>query len=153
MKGSKGEYISSYPGFKYHPVILFSTAAPLIEVPHTPLQSPVSAPLQLASPLANQRLSTSRPVQNQSDEHMEEEPAKNRSMDKQQHNESLPDRGLSHVQNELLPVVTSGQQLSKNVTDIQAFETSVAQDQHLYIQPQIQTSSGALEQTGCCKFI
>lgn len=154
MKGSKGEYISSYPGFKYHSVILFSVAAPLTEEPHiTPLQPPASAPLQLASPLANHRLS-SKPVQNQSDEYMEEEPAKDRSIDKQQHNESVPDRGLSHVQNELLPVVTSGQQLCKRFTDhTQAFETSVAdQDQH-YIQPQIQTSSGALEQIGCCKFV
>ena len=84
---------------------------------------------------------------------MEEEPAKDRSMDKQQHHEPVPDRGLSHVQNELLPEITSGQQLSKNFTDNQAFETSVTQDQHLYIQPQIQTTSSALEQIVCCKFI
>ena len=122
-------------------------------MPHTSLQSPVSTPLQLASPLVNpDRLSTSKPVQNQSDEHMEEEPAKDRSIDKQQHDEPVQDRGLSHLQSELLPVVTSGQQLSRSYTDTQAFETSVAQDQH-YIQPQIQTSSGALEQIGCCKFI
>lgn len=133
--------------------LCFQTAAMLTEVPHTPLHTPLRASVQLATPHVGHTPSISQPTQ--ADVDMEEEPVNERSMAKQQQNEALPDRLLSHAQTEQsVPEVTTSLQLSRSVADVQAVQTiSVAQDERYNnFNPQLQTSSNTMEQIDCGKF-
>ncbi|KAJ7393262.1 hypothetical protein OS493_006231 [Desmophyllum pertusum] len=106
--------------------------APLQDVPPgTPLRTPMTASLQLASPHIDHRA----PIQTQSDADMEVESNIDRNMTKPQHDAALLDRCSS----EQLPV-TSNQQ-SRRFTDNQTSD-------ECYIQPHLQNSSDALDKSG-----